>query len=129
MSFILIPNNGEDLKVNAWNWRPTILLLHHATLIGGKQHELMGCIGCGGSVNSETANRIADFLEQQLTKMSPGQRIRADLTVTAKPKKLAVFTPNSKIEDFDAGEIYSATYEWLLMFRDFCRVSQGFKVS
>jgi hypothetical protein len=23
MSFILIPNEGEDIQVNAWNWRPT----------------------------------------------------------------------------------------------------------
>jgi hypothetical protein len=32
-SFILIPNNGKDikdLKINAWKWRPTILLLRHA---------------------------------------------------------------------------------------------------
>ena len=26
MSFVLIPNHGEDIKVNA-DWRPTILLL------------------------------------------------------------------------------------------------------
>jgi len=52
-----------------------------------------------------------------------------DLTITGKPKKLAVFTPDMKVEDIDAVELYSATYEWLLMFRDFCRTSPGFEVS
>jgi len=128
MSFILIPNNGEDLKVNAWNWRPTILLLHHATLIDGKQHELMGCNGCGGSVNSETATELQIFWNSSSRRCLPA-RESAPTSRSPKPKKLAVFTANSKIEDFDAGEIYSATYEWLLMFRDFCRTSEGFRVN
>lgn len=128
MSFILIPNQGDDIKINAWNWRPTILLLHNAGLIDEKQHELMGCNGCGGKVDSDTANRIADFLNRFLAKMTPGQRLRADLTITSGPKKRVVFTPSSKVEDFDAVEIYSATYAWLVMFRDFCRTSAGFEV-
>jgi hypothetical protein len=58
----------------------------------------------------ETAKKIADFLDQYLAQMTPGQRVRADLTVTGKPKKLAVFTPDTKVEDIDAIEVYSATY-------------------
>jgi hypothetical protein len=129
MSFILTPKCGEDIQVNGWNWRPTILLLHHANLIDEKQHELMGCNGCGGAVDSVTANRIVEFLNQQLAKMTPGQRLRGDLTITSEPKKRAVFTPTSKVEDFDAIEVYSASYEWLVMFRNFCCTSQGFTVS
>jgi hypothetical protein len=129
ISFILIPKIGEDIKINAWNWRPTIALLRHANLVDELQHELMGCNGCGGKVNFETAKKIADFLDQYLAQMTPGQRVRADLTVTGKPKKLAVFTPDAKVEDIDAIEVYSATYDWLVMFRDFCRTSGGFEVS
>jgi hypothetical protein len=129
MSFILIPSNGEDVQVNAWNWRPTLSLLRHANLIDEEQHELMGSNGSGGKVNSETANTIAQFLDAQLEQMAPGQRLRADLTVTNDSKKSAVFTPGMKVEDIDAVELYSATYEWLVMFRDFCRTSEGFKVS
>ena len=129
MSFILIPRSGEDLKVNAWNWRPTIALLRHANLIDEEQHELMGCNGSSGELSSETAGSVADFLDQYLAQRTPGQRLRADLTVTEQPKKLAVFTPDSKAKDFDAVEIYSATYEWLVTFQNFCRSSQGFRVS
>ena len=129
MSFILIPNSGEDIKINAWNWRPTLALLSHANLIDEQQRELMGSNGCGGKVSSETASTIAHFLDEKLKQMTPGQRIRADLTITGKPKKLAVFTPDTKVEDVDAVEVYSATYDWLVMFRDFCRTSGGFEVS
>lgn len=129
MSFILAPNDGEDVQINAWNWRPTIALLRYANLIDDRQHELMGCNGCGARVDSATAIAIADFLNQQLEKMNPAQRLRGDLTITSEPKKRAALTSNSKVEDFDALEVYSATYEWLVMFRDFCRTSQGFEVS
>jgi hypothetical protein len=129
MSFILIPNNGEDIKISAWNWRPTILLLRHANLISEQEHELLGHNGCGGTVNSECAAKIADFIDQHLVKMSPGQRLRGDLTITSELQKRAVFAPNSKLEDFNAVEIYSATYEWLVEVRDFCRMSHGFRVS
>jgi hypothetical protein len=88
----------------------------------------MGANGCGGYVDAETSVRIADFLERQLQSMQPGQRILGDLSLTNKPKKLTVFTPGTKAKDVDAKELYSATYEWLVMFRDFCRTSGGFRV-
>lgn len=87
MSFILIPNHGEGIQINAWNWRPTILLLHQANLIDEQQHELLGHNGCGASVSSEAARKIADFMEQQVAKMTPGQRLRGDSTITSEPKK------------------------------------------
>ncbi len=129
MSFILIPKHGEDLQVNGWNWRPTIALLLQANLIDEQQHELLGANGCQGTVDSNSAAKIADFMDQHLAKMSPGQRLRGDLTITSEPKKRSIFAPNSKAEDLNPVEIYSASYEWLVMFRDFCRTSQGFYVS
>ena len=129
MSFILIPERGEDAKVNAWNWRPTLMLLRDANLIDEDCHERMGHQGSDGRVDAAVAGPIADFLERQLASMRPGQRVRADLMVTGKPKKVAVFTPGMKVEDVDANELYSATYEWLVMFKDFCRSSGGFRVS
>jgi len=129
MSFILIPTHGEDLQVNAWNWRPTLLLLRDANLIDDRDYELMGSNGCGGRVDTETSLRVAEFLERKLQPMQPGQRIRGDLSLTNKLKTLTVFTPGMKVEDVDAKEAYSATYEWLVMFRDSCRTSGGFKVS
>ncbi len=129
MSFILLPKQGKDIQVNAWNWRPTLRLMLEAGLIDDQQHELMGANGRGGGVDSETARKIADFLEQRLDRIGPGKRIRADLIATAAPKKKIVFTPDTRVEDIDAVDAHSATYEWLALFRDFCRTCSGFTVS
>jgi hypothetical protein len=127
MSFILVPSEGEDLQVNAWNWRPTLELLFAAGVITEEDHELLGCQGCGERVNAEKAGRIADAVIRKLNSMNPGQRMLADLSVSSEPKKLAMFSPNMN-EDIDNNELYSTTFEWLDTFVKFCRSSGGFEV-
>jgi hypothetical protein len=39
MSFILAARNEEELQVNAWNWRPTLLLLLNENLIDLEHHD------------------------------------------------------------------------------------------
>ena len=128
MTFILVPNEGEDLQINAWNWRPTLEFLRSENLITADHAESLGIQGCGARVDAELANRIAAAIEQKLSIMTPAERLRADLTVIAKPKVLQVFAPETNPNDIDHNELYSATYEWLVTFRDFCKRSGGFKV-
>lgn len=129
MSFILIPNYGDDIKVNAWNWRPTLEFLKAENVITHEHCELLGANGCGAKVDAELAIRIASVINQKVAVMRPGQRILADLSVTSKPKTRVVFTPATKSGEIDASDLYSASYEWLTMFRDFCKRSGGFRVS
>ena len=129
MSIILIPQHGEDTKINFWNWRPTLELLRNARLIDDDLCEQLAINGSGATVDAGTARQIADFLDARLATMKPGERIKADLTTTDEPKKRVVFTPKMRISDIDTLDLYSATYEWLLTFRDFSRNSGGFKVS
>ncbi len=112
--------------INAWNWRPTIALLLDAKLIDEDTHERLGTHGRCGEIDEETALGIADFIESKLNDMKPGDRIRYDLAVTGEPKELAVFSPDGTPPKVDLVDIYSAKYEWLVMFRDFCRTSGGF---
>jgi len=128
MSFILVPKRGEDVQVNAWNWRPTLELLHSESVISEEHYELMGVQGAGGEVDADLADRIAEAIKRRLMLMKPGERMLGDLTVTAKPKTKWVFTPETRSEEIDATDIYSATYEWLEQFADFCRRSGGFEV-
>jgi hypothetical protein len=128
MSFILIPKNGEDLKINAWNWRPTLELLRSADVIDDDLFERMGIHGFKAEVDATTANRIADFLETRLRVMKPEQRLLADLTVSDTPKKRMIITPDTMIHQIDVVNVYSASYEWLVEFRDFSRTSGGFEV-
>jgi hypothetical protein len=129
MSFILVPKSGEDVQVNGWNWRPTLELLLEERVISEEQYGLMGAQYIGGQVDDELANRIADVAERKLKSMNPGDRMRADLTVTSEPKTPLVFTPGgSNADEISPIDTYSASYEWLTTFADFCRRSGGFEV-
>ena len=128
MSFILIPNKGEVVQVNAWNWVPTLEFLRAENIITTDAAELLGSNGCGARVDTDLANRIAAALENKLSTMKPGDRLRADLTVTDVPNVPQVFAPNTP-SDVDATNLYSATHEWLVTFKDFCKRCQGFEVS
>lgn len=128
MSFILIPKNGEEIKINAWNWRPTLELLRDAGIIDNDLFERMGTHGQKADLDATTASLIADFLELRLRAMKPEERVLADLTVTDRPKNRLIITPDTKIDQIDTIDAYSASYEWLVEFRDFSRTSGGFEV-
>jgi len=68
---------------------------------------------------------MAVAVERKLQSMRPGERIRGDLSVTGTPKKAAEFHKPASIDTVD---LYSATYEWLVQFKDFCEHCGGFKV-
>ncbi|MDX6577753.1 MAG: hypothetical protein QOE96_3706 [Blastocatellia bacterium] len=72
---------------------------------------------------------MAVAVENQLSTMKPGERMRVDLTVTAIPKVSQVFGPDTQPDDIDAINLYSATYEWLVTFKNFCKRCDGFMVS
>src|SRR5690242_14596266 len=90
MTFILVPTQGEDVQVNAWNWRPTVELLRAEGLLTEENYERMTANGCGGEVDATLASRIVDVVERKLATMKPGERIRADLTITATPKAVRI---------------------------------------
>ena len=101
MSFILVPNQGEDVQVNAWNWRPTVEFLRVENVIASDHAELLTCNGCGARVDADLANRIAAAVEKKLSTMKSGERIRADLTLTNAPKVRQAFSPDLKPNDID----------------------------
>jgi hypothetical protein len=129
MSFILVPQDGEDVQVNAWNWRPTLEILYREKLIGLEQYERMGAHGCGGRVDGEFALRVAETIERKLYAMKPGGRTLADGSLTDQKKKEVVFSPQWDGQEVDVNDLYSAEFEWLERFRDFCRKCGGFEVS
>ena len=125
MSFILVPRQGDDVQVNAWNWRPTIEFLRVEGIIDDETAELLSLNGCRVQADADLARQMAVAVEGKLQSMRPGERIRGDLSVTGAPKKVAEF---HKPESIDAVDLYSATYEWLVRFKDFCEYCGGFEV-
>ena len=128
MAFILVPKNGEEIVINAWNWRPTLELLRDGGLIDEGLFERMGTHGCIAEIDATTACRIADFIEARLSVIKPEQRVLYDLTITDRPKTPLIITPGTKTDEINAIDVYSASYEWLVKFRDFSRTSGGFEV-
>ena len=129
MSFILVPQKGDDIHVNGWNWRPTLEILYRENLISLENYERMGANGSGGHVDAELASRIADAIERRIEAMKPGEKLLADGSVTDRPKREVIFTPHMDSQEIDVNDLYSTNYEWLGRFRDFCRASGGFEVS
>ncbi len=128
MTFILVPNSGDDVQINAWNWRPTVEFLRTENVITSNQAELLACSGCGARVDADLAKRMASALEDKLSTMKPVDRMRADLSVTDIPNVPQVFGPDTKPDDIDVTNLYSATYDWLVTFKDFCKRCDGFTV-
>jgi len=131
MAFILTSKHGEDLQVNAWNWRPTLELLHHERVLDAEQYERLGLHSTGvGLVDEALAQRIADVLDRRLAawSMKAGDRMLADLSLASEKKKPVVFSPGGNAESIDGNDLYCASYEWLATFRDFCRRCGGFDV-
>jgi hypothetical protein len=102
--------------------------LRSEKLVDDEARELPACNGCGATVDDRLAKPIAVALTRRLAEMSPHERVRADLSITAEPKRRIVFKPGMAADQPDAVELYSAQYEWLVRFRDFCEQSGDFKV-
>ena len=128
MSFILVPRRGDDVQVNAWNWCPTLELLLREGLINEELYDRMGAQGAGGEVNAELADRIAGAIGHKLKEMGPGNRVLADLTMTDRPMPHWLIGPETQPDEIDVNDVYSATYEWLTEFAEFCKSSGGFEV-
>ena len=128
MTFILVPKEGDDIQINAWNWRPTLELLFAAGVINEDEHVRMGAQFLGGKVDEAKALLIAEVVMRRLLTMNRGERMLADLSVSNEPKQPVVFSPDMKSGDIDNNELYSATYEWLDTFAKFCQTSKGFEV-
>ena len=125
MAFHLVPQHGEDVWINAWNWRCTLEILRTEHLVDDQALELWGC-NCGATVDDTLAQQIAEVLTRRLAEMRPGDRVRADMSITAEPQRPVVFRPGMSADEIDPVDMYSAHYEWLVQFRDFCKRSAGF---
>jgi len=120
VAFSLVPATGDEIWTNAWNWRPTEELVRRSGIVPGETLELLE-YGIG-EVTAEQAKRLADFLDDYLSGLGSQHRVTLDGTVIDEPDTY-------EFHRDDLSRNYSATYEWLTKFRDFCRTSNGFTMS
>lgn len=122
MSVILQAPSGADIQVNMWHWRPTMLLVCRALHLDDKRFELLQVNGVGAEVSASEASKIARFLDDYIATFPKDGRLLLDGSVTQEPKG------SQSCSDGDWDRHYSASYSWLVSFRDFCQSSSGFKV-
>jgi hypothetical protein len=122
MSVILVPPTGADIQVNMWHWRPTMFLVRQALQLDDERFEMLQLNGVGAAVSAFEAGKIATFLDDYLAEFPKDGRLLPDGLVTREPKGSPGFSHG------DGNAHYSASYDWLVRFRDFCRGSSGFKV-
>jgi hypothetical protein len=123
MGFVLsdLGKQLNDLGVNGWNWRPTIELIRLANILNEQQLEWMG-YNAGCEIEQKEAYQIGQYLQEKiLPKLSEGDRVEYDLTITDVPDD-GVFHRDQLEKN------YSAKYEWLVEFTTFCLNCKGFAV-
>ena len=94
-------------------------LLYCEWVVDQETYERMSMNFCGAEVDAQKTNQIDDVIEKLLSKMGPGERMLDDFSLTKEPKSYDSMTDGT----------ISTDYEWLEEFCDYCRTSNGFKVS
>ena len=126
MSFTLMDLGSEkhEFRANIWNWKPTLEIIKSFDLIDEGKLRQMSYNATGARFSDEEAHTIgAKIRDEILPKLEPNKRIFSDLSVTDAPDDKTLY----KDED-EQWKNYSATYDSLKEFSEFCLKSKGFQV-
>ncbi len=123
MGFTLsdIQNKDMELRVNAWNWRPTIELIRVSGILDDQLLNWMA-YNAEAEITQEQAKAIGTYIQQEiLPSLDNNTHIDYDLNIT------------SEIDTFelhreDLQKNYNINPEWLAKFVHFCFTCNGFKV-
>jgi hypothetical protein len=125
MGVTLRPTEGEAIRCNWWNWRPTVAFLLRRQLPYGEAREVAEATnGDILTLSADEALQAAHLVDEALARMARGERLLLDGSTTFEPDSGEFFRdPKQQVRN------YSATKDWLVTFRDFCRRSKGFTAS
>ncbi len=126
MSFTLIDSGAEsyELRANIWNWKPTVEIIKSFDFLSSGKLRQMEYNATGVKLEKDEAHLIGTKIRDEiLPKLEPNKRIFMDLSVTDAPDDGTLY----KDED-DQWKNYSASYDWLKDFSEFCLKSKGFQV-
>ncbi len=126
MSFTLhdLGAEGFEFTANVWNWKATLEVIKSLDIISEGTVRQMSYNATGVKLEPEEAHAIGERIRDEiLPKLAPNKRIFADLTITDAPDDMTLFK-----DDDEQWKNYSATYESLKDFSEFCLRSKGFQV-
>ncbi len=126
MSFTLMDLGAENFEYRAsiWNWKTALEIVKSFDIISEGKLRQMNYTATGVSLDKEEAHAIGEKIRDEiLPKLAPDKRIFSDLSITDAPDDGTLYH-----DDDEKWKNYSASYEWLKEFSDFCLKSKGFQV-
>lgn len=126
MSFTLTDLGAEsfEIRANVWSWKPTLEIIKSFDVIDEGKLRQMGYNATGATFSKEEAQTIGERMRDEiLPRLAPNKRIFSDLSVTDAPDDGTLFQ-----DEDEKWKNYSASYDWLKDFSDFCLRSKGFQV-
>ena len=126
MSFTILDLGSENFEFNAnvWNWKAALEVVKSFDILSEGKIKQMTYNGTGVKVEKEEAHLIGEKIRAEiLPKLEPNKRIFADLSITDAPDDKTLY----KDED-EQWKNYSASYDLLKEFSEFCLKSKGFQV-
>jgi hypothetical protein len=126
MSFTLMDISSEnfEFQTNVWHWKTALEIIKSFDVISEGKVRQMTYNATGVRLEHEEAQIIGERIRDEiLPRLAPNKRIFADLTITDKPDDGTLYRDSD-----EQWKNYSAGYDWLKEFSEFCLKSKGFQV-
>jgi hypothetical protein len=126
MSFTLLDQGSEnfELTANVWTWKAALEVIKSLDILGEGAIRQMTYNATGVTVEIDDAHEIGSRIRDEfLPRMGENSRVFADLTISDAPDDKTLHR-----DENEQWKNYSASYEWLKEFSDFCLRSKGFRV-
>ena len=126
MSFTLMDLGSEsfELRANVWNWKPAVEIIKSFDIVDEGKLRQMNYNATGAQFSHEEAQAIGEKIRDEiLPRLAPNKRILLDLSVTDQPDDGTLYR-----DEDEQWKNYSASYDWLKDFSEFCLKSKGFQV-
>ena len=126
MSFTLLDLGSEnfELSANVWTWKTTLEIIKSFDILSDGKLRQMEYNATGVKLEKEEAQLIGEKIRDEvLPRLAPNKRIFSDLSITDKPDDGTLHKDGD-----EQWKNYSASYDWLKDFSEFCLKSKGFQV-
>lgn len=126
MSFTLMDSGAEgfEFRANVWNWKTALEIIKNFDVVSEGKLRQINYNATGATIEQEEARLIGEKIRDEiLPKLTPNKRIFSDLSITDAPDDGTLYN-----DEDEKWKNYSATYDWLKEFSEFCLKSKGFQV-
>lgn len=126
MSFTLVDLGSENFEfaANVWHWKTTLEIIRSFDILSEGKLRQMNYNATGVRLEKEEAHEIGERVRDEiLPKLIPKKRIFADLSITDEPDDGTFYRDGD-----EQWKNYSAGYDWLRDFSEFCLKSKGFRI-